>query len=59
MIMNKELQKIMILKHLRRQGIEHDLIDLEAQIDSTLSYNENLQSIMRYAKPLVHDVHMI
>jgi len=57
--MNKTLQKRMITEHLQRLGIEHDIIDLEAQIDSTLTYNENLQSIMEDAKSLVHDKDMI
>lgn len=59
MIMNHQLQKIMIIKHLQRLGIEHDLIDIDAEIDSTLTLNENLQSIMEYAKSSVDDKGMI
>lgn len=57
--MNKPLQRSMIEKHLRRLGVEPDLIDIDAKIDSTLTVGENLQSIDEEAKSLVHDKDMI
>jgi hypothetical protein len=57
--MNKGLQRSMIEKHLIRLGIEPDLIDIDAKIDSALTFRENLQSIMEDAKSLVHDADMI
>ena len=41
MVMNKSLQIYTLRKMLSRNGIDPDLIDLEAEIDSTLTLEEN------------------
>ena len=45
MPMNKALQKNTIKKKLKNQGINTDKVDLEAEIDSSISLPENIQNL--------------
>jgi len=44
--MNKKLQINKLRGELGRAGIDHDTVDLDALVDSRLSYGENAQNIM-------------
>jgi hypothetical protein len=48
--MPKGLQKHILSKLLEKNGIAADLIDLDALIDSKLSFNENLHNLENYLK---------
>ena len=54
MVMNKKLQINIIKKMLKKQGIEPDLVDVEARVDSTLNLSENARIIKEDAKLLVN-----
>lgn len=52
--MNKNFQKAAIGNMLRKKGYNPDLYDLDAHIDSTLSFGENsriIQEDIRFMKP--------
>ena len=44
--MNKEYQRKLIEQRLIKLDIDVDLVDLDAEIDETLSYQENLDNIL-------------
>ncbi len=46
-VMNKGLQIAKLKQFLKKHGIDPDLVDLEALVDSTLTYRENKENIMR------------
>ncbi|WP_202320201.1 hypothetical protein [Archaeoglobus neptunius] len=46
-VMNKGLQIANLKKFLKKHGIDPDLVDLEALVDSTLTYRENKENIMK------------
>jgi hypothetical protein len=46
-IMNKGLQIHKLKQFLKKHGIDPDLVDLEALVDSKLSYKENKKNIMK------------
>jgi hypothetical protein len=45
-VMNKGLQIAKLKQFLKKHGIDPDLVDLEALVDSTLTYRENKENIM-------------
>ncbi len=46
-VMNKGLQICNLKKLLKKHNIDPDLVDLEALVDSTLTYQENKKNIMK------------
>mgnify|MGYP000498308316 CR=1 FL=1 len=46
-VMNKSLQIYNLKKFLKKHGIEPDLVDLEALVDSKLTYHENKENIKK------------
>lgn len=46
-VMNKALQIHKLKQFLAKQGIEADLVDLEALVDSTLTYRENKENVLK------------
>lgn len=56
MQMNKQLQTRRIAHALKCRGIEPDLVDIEANIDSTLTLTENYNIIMASHQPMMHRV---
>jgi len=46
-VMNKGLQIAKLKQLLKKHGIDPDLVDLEALVDSSLTYRENKENIMR------------
>ncbi len=56
MQMNKQLQTRRIAHALKCRGIEPDLVDIESDIDSTLSLTENYNIIMASHRPIMRRV---
>ena len=50
--MNYKLQRLNLERALKKRGIESDLIDLNAEIDRSLTFAENKRIILQKAKPL-------
>jgi uncharacterized protein YlxW (UPF0749 family) len=51
--MNKALQIYNLKKFLKKHGIDEDLIDLEALVDSSLTYPENKKIVANYIKNMI------
>lgn len=47
-VMNKSLQKSVIAKQLKKAGVEPDLVDLHALVDSNLTLSENIKAVGRH-----------
>ena len=58
-IMPKSLQIKMLKDLCRSYGVDPDLVDWEAEVDETLSYQENMQRILPTIKSLAEEPEMV